>query len=170
MGPYEFSDLSVLDVDQDGLSDKFELDHVGNVGNVIDFVAGSDNDGDGLTALAEFVHGLDPNMPLIEPVGRLSMTTHNDQDYLTVTYRDTDTLYRDLTGAGARNCLSGRKKTLTGKQRFRAMEGVLENAMNDDLLSITLELVYGHAWAGGPRLPPGEFRVDPTLISRRGHA
>jgi len=93
-----------------------------------------------------------------------------DVDYLTVTYRDTDALYRDLTRAGARNCLTGRKKTLTGKHRFRAMNRFLETQSNDGVLSLRLELVYGHAWGGGPRLPQDEFHVDPTLISRRRHA
>lgn len=93
-----------------------------------------------------------------------------DVDYLTVTYRDTAALYRDLKLAGARNCLSNRRKTLTGKQRFRAMEGLLASHMHDGVLSLRLELVYGHAFGGGPRLPQGEFRVDPVQISRRRDA
>ena len=90
-----------------------------------------------------------------------------DVDHLTVTYRDTDALYRDLTSAGARNCLRGRRKTLTGKNRFHAMDQLLAANMTEDLLTFRLELVYGHAWGGGPRLPEGEFRVDPALIPRR---
>ena len=90
-----------------------------------------------------------------------------DVDHLTVTYRDTDALYRDLTSAGARNCLHGRRKTLTGKNRFHAMDQLLAARMEDDVLSLRLELVYGHAWGGGPRLPEGEFRFDPSQIQRR---
>ena len=93
-----------------------------------------------------------------------------DVDYLTVTYRDTAALYRDLTRAGGRNCLTGRKKTLTGKQRFRAMEQALTALMQDGVLTLTLELVYGHAFGGGPRQAPGEFLVDPARISRRRDA
>jgi malonyl-CoA O-methyltransferase len=93
-----------------------------------------------------------------------------DIDHLTVTYRDTDALYRDLSNTGARNCLFGRRRTLTGKDRFKAMDNLLAARMTDDVLSLRLELVYGHAWGGGPRLPEGEFRVDPTLISRRQRA
>jgi malonyl-CoA O-methyltransferase len=48
-----------------------------------------------------------------------------DVDHLTVTYRDTAALYRDLTSAGARNCLLGRRRTLTGKSRFKAMDELL---------------------------------------------
>jgi malonyl-CoA O-methyltransferase len=90
-----------------------------------------------------------------------------DVDYLTVTYRDTAALYRDLTSAGARNCLSGRRKTLTGKQRFRAMERLLATQENDGVLSLRLELVYGHAWGSGARVSGHEFHVDPTQIPRR---
>jgi malonyl-CoA O-methyltransferase len=90
-----------------------------------------------------------------------------DVDHLTVTYRDTAALYRDLSSAGARNCLHGRRQSLTGKSRFKAMDNLLAARMADDILSLRLELVYGHAWGGGPCLPDGEFRVDPTLISRR---
>ena len=90
-----------------------------------------------------------------------------DVDYMTVTYRDTDALYRDLTRAGARNCLHGRRRTLTGKQRFKAMDDLLAARMVDDVLSLKLELVYGHAWGGGPRPPDGEFRFDSSQIRRR---
>ena len=90
-----------------------------------------------------------------------------DVDHVTVTYRDTDRLYRDLTGAGARNCLSGRRHTLTGKNRFRKMDKMLANHVDGDVLSFELELVYGHAWGGGPASPPGEFHVDPSQIGHR---
>jgi len=93
-----------------------------------------------------------------------------DVDYQTVTYRDTEALYRDLTSAGARNCLSGRHKALTGKHRFRAMDRLLATQKHEGVLSLRLELVYGHAWGGGPRSPEDEFRIDPTQISRRRHA
>lgn len=93
-----------------------------------------------------------------------------DVDHLTVTYRDTAALYTDLTCAGGRNCLHGRRRTLTGKQRFRAMDRLLADRMADGVLSLSLELVYGHAWGGGPRLPAGEFRLDPSDIPRRTRA
>lgn len=93
-----------------------------------------------------------------------------DVDYLTVTYGDTAALYRDLTNAGARNSLNGRRQTLTGKKRFKAMDDLLAARMANDVLSLRLELVYGHAWGGGPRSPDGEFRFDPALISRRRRA
>ncbi len=47
------------------------------------------------------------------------------------------------------------------------MDKLLAARMADEVLSLRLELVYGHAWGSGPRLPDGEVRFDPALISRR---
>ena len=90
-----------------------------------------------------------------------------DTDFLNVSYKGTNALFRDLTLVGARNSLAGRTKSLTGKQRFRAMEARLRELSKDGLLELRLELVYGHAWGGGPRQPAGEYRIDPTQIERR---
>lgn len=90
-----------------------------------------------------------------------------DVDHLNVTYRDTAALYRDLTRTGGRNSLAGRRQTLTGKSRFRAMDARLAGRMSNNVLSLSLELVYGHAWGGGPRAHQGEYRVDPASISHR---
>jgi malonyl-CoA O-methyltransferase len=90
-----------------------------------------------------------------------------DVDFLTVTYRDADALISDLTLAGGRNCLSRRRRTLTGKNRFARMKQALNASCNEGVLACRLELVYGHAWGGGPRESPGEFRVDASSVSRR---
>ncbi len=90
-----------------------------------------------------------------------------DVDYLTVTYADNRTLYADLAACGARNALTGRRQSLTGKQRFAGMEAHLDAGCKEGDLSLTLELVYGHAWGNGPRPQPGEFRLDANTISLR---
>ena len=90
-----------------------------------------------------------------------------DTDFLNVSYRDTKALFRDLTLLGARNSLAGRAKSLTGKHRFRAMEARLRDRFKDGLLELRLEVVYGHAWGGGPSRPPGEYRFDAAEIGRR---
>ena len=90
-----------------------------------------------------------------------------DVDYLTVTYRDPGRLFRDLTAAGARNSLAGRKPSLTGRGEFQQMEQALRAQMEDDTLPVTIELVYGHAWGTGAPGKPGEFRIDPAGIRRR---
>ncbi len=90
-----------------------------------------------------------------------------DTDFLTVSYRDTESLFRDLTLLGARNCLDGRSKTLTGKGRFREMQDRLGSRFKDGILELRLELVYGHAWGAGPLQPAGEYRIETTDIGRR---
>lgn len=90
-----------------------------------------------------------------------------DTDFLNVSYMDTASLFRDLTLAGGRNSLYGRSRALTGKSRFRNMERALEQRFPDGLLELKLELVYGHAWGGGPLHPAGEYHFDATQIGRR---
>lgn len=90
-----------------------------------------------------------------------------DTDYLNVSYRHTSSVFRDLTLLGARNCLSGRSRALTGKGRFRDMEKQLRNRFVEGQLELRLELVYGHAWGSGPRQQPGEYRIDAGEIGRR---
>ena len=90
-----------------------------------------------------------------------------DVDKLAVAYRDTSSLFRDLSACGARNCLAERRRTLTGKRRFRAMQDNLLRTGGDGGVTVDVEIVYGHAWGSGPRSPVGEFRVDPGSIRRR---
>jgi len=90
-----------------------------------------------------------------------------DVDYLTVTYRNYDDLYRDLTASGARNCLVHRRQSLTGKGRFREMESALAASFEAGELPLRLELVYGHAWGTGPRPRPGEYLLSPASIGKR---
>jgi len=90
-----------------------------------------------------------------------------DVDYLTVTYRDPDALLGDLTLAGARNSLTARRRTLTGKQRFEDMKHALSAFCSDGSLACRLELIFGHAWGGAPGRQPGEFRVDAGRIGHR---
>lgn len=90
-----------------------------------------------------------------------------DVDYLNVVYRSSSALFRDLTRAGARNSLRRRQHTLTGTRRFRDMREELERSFRGDSLQLGLELVFGHAWGGGPLRPAGEYRLDVSEIGRR---
>ncbi len=90
-----------------------------------------------------------------------------DVDLLNVTYRDADSLMHDIRHAGAGNCLAGRRKSLTGKRRFAEFKRALMVYNSEDVLSLKLELVFGHAWGTGPRLPAGEYHLTPAAIGRR---
>lgn len=93
-----------------------------------------------------------------------------DVDPLTVDYDDTAKLYRDLARSGGGNTLPGRRRSLTGKGRFRRADGALKDMMRDGTLSLTLELVYGHAFGGQRRGTSREVRFDVADIGRRGRA
>ena len=90
-----------------------------------------------------------------------------DVDNLEVTYSNAEALFADLTAAGARNSLQSRSRFLTGKGRFLKFRELLQGNGNDPLLRLNLELVFGHAWGGGPPGPPGEYRLSPSDIGRR---
>jgi len=90
-----------------------------------------------------------------------------DVDRLTVTYADPAAVFRDLTAAGARNCLRQRPRSLVGKAQFASMKKALADASNGDVIRLELELVYGHCWGSGPLATPTEYRVDAGQIGRR---
>lgn len=82
-----------------------------------------------------------------------------DVDRIELSYSTTAALLRDLRDCGG-NTLPGRRRTLTGKNRFRAATEGLQNNARDGQLKVTVELIYGHAWGGNVTRPDGEFRVD----------
>ncbi len=86
-----------------------------------------------------------------------------DVDRLHVRYENLSRLLTDLTATGSRNCLIDRTKSLTGKDRFKAMR----DALGETDLALDLELVYGHCWGAGPKQDPGNWRVDATQIGIR---
>jgi len=90
-----------------------------------------------------------------------------DVDQLSVTYRDSGTLFQDLTAMGARNCLQHRERSLAAAAGFKAMAAALDELRRDGLLTLNLELIYGHCWGAGQRLADGEYRVAAGRIGRR---
>ncbi len=90
-----------------------------------------------------------------------------DVDRLIVHYGDTDALFRDLTLSGSRNAADGRRKTLTGKDRFARMTDALASAQIGEGIEIEMELVYGHCWGRGAERPAGDFRIDAAAIPMR---
>jgi len=88
-----------------------------------------------------------------------------DIDRLSVSYRGAAALFRDLTAAGARNCLRNRQASLTGRERFRRFSETFFAAEADPAL--TLELVYGHCWGSGANRRSGEVAIDAGQIPVR---
>ena len=90
-----------------------------------------------------------------------------DVDRLTVTYPDAAAIFRDLTAMGGRNSRYSGSGGLTGGARYAAMLDALERCREDGVLSLDLELVYGHCWGSGRPAATGEVRIDPGRIARR---
>ena len=93
-----------------------------------------------------------------------------DTERLTVTYRSADALFRELKGSGSTNLAAGRRRTLTGPKKQQRARSLYEARVYDGLLPITLEVVYGHAWAvdrRGKGSRQDGVRVPITQIGRR---
>lgn len=86
-----------------------------------------------------------------------------DTEHLTLTYRKSMQLMRDLKELGAHNINPGRHLGLTGPRKLKAvMEAYERFRQADGQLPATYEVVYGHAWRAEKEQPrrqgtPGEF-------------
>ncbi|MEL7309871.1 MAG: class I SAM-dependent methyltransferase [Pseudomonadota bacterium] len=89
---------------------------------------------------------------------------------LTLSYRNLNQLWLDLTEQGARNSEPNRRNTLTGKTRFRRMCDKLQNEQGGT--EITVELIYAQTWransASADRtLQDNEIRIGLDQLTRR---
>ncbi len=69
-----------------------------------------------------------------------------ETDYMRVDYDDVYALMRDLKNLGAHNVNMGRRRSLTGKNRFIKMQQEYEKLKKGGKLPATYELIFGHAW------------------------
>ena len=85
-----------------------------------------------------------------------------DMERLTLSYRDVDTLLRELRAVTA-NARIDRAPHLSGKRYLRALRDALAaQADADGLVRVTIELLYVHGWRGEPRQ-----RIEP--LAQGGH-
>lgn len=92
-----------------------------------------------------------------------------DVDRLQVTYESPAALFRDLSAAGARNSLAARRRSLSGRAAFAAVERRLASDASGGGFRLDLELVYGHCWGSGGRARGADVHIDPAAIPiRRG--
>lgn len=90
-----------------------------------------------------------------------------DVDRLTVGYRDSDALFRDITATGARNSLQHRARGLAGRHRFRALADALFGTRRNGGATLSFELIYGHCWGGTSRGAGDGVPIDATNIPLR---
>jgi malonyl-CoA O-methyltransferase len=92
-----------------------------------------------------------------------------DTERLTVTYRDIDALLRELKGSGSTNVAAGRSHALQSRQAQQRARAQYSANVRDGVLPVTLEVVYGHAWAveQRPRKQASDsHKVPVTAIGR----
>lgn len=97
-----------------------------------------------------------------------------DREDIVLTYPGVNALLRELRATGAGNAAVGRRRTLTGKGRMRAMEAAYRPLFTEERCPATFEVVYGLARApeeGQPiRTHEGDvatFSVESLRSSRR---
>ena len=91
-----------------------------------------------------------------------------DVERITLKYRDVVDLVRDLRASGATNVAAGRRRTLSGRRRWRAFAAGLDSARHGERFDVTIEAIFGQAWGGGARAARGAEVVVPfTRIGRR---
>ena len=92
-----------------------------------------------------------------------------DTERLTVTYPHLDALLQELVASGSSNLADGRTRGLTPKGRLAALRQVIRPGAEQTALPVSVEVVYGHAWASEPRSrsrSDGEVRVPVSNIAR----
>lgn len=92
-----------------------------------------------------------------------------DTERLTVTYPHLDALLTELVASGSSNLAHGRTRGLTTKRRLESLRQAVRPASEQAALPVSIEVVYGHAWAGELRprsRAGGEVRVPVSNITR----
>ena len=93
-----------------------------------------------------------------------------DQETLTLTYRDTESLLRDVRALGG-NASTLRRGTLIGRAWLARFKEALWSRRNErGELQLTIEVSYGHAWRRSVRKHGAETRISLQSIGRKGPA
>jgi malonyl-CoA O-methyltransferase len=69
-----------------------------------------------------------------------------DVERFCLTYADVRALAVDLKSIGAGNVTAGRRRQLTGRAAWSAMEAAYEASRSEGRLPATYEVIYAHAW------------------------
>ena len=88
-----------------------------------------------------------------------------DRDVTVSAYQDVPALMRELRAIGATNALARRRRTLTGRARFRAAAEAYETERGaDGSLPASWELITAMAWAPEPGTPIRVGGVDEVRV------
>ncbi len=92
-----------------------------------------------------------------------------DMHTMILEYKDWRPALNDVRGVGSSNLLKGRRKTLTGRQRWRKMiEELSRQSSIPEGYSMTYEVVHGHCFKGTPRPPKHSqpYIIDANSITK----
>jgi len=82
-----------------------------------------------------------------------------DVETITLTYSRVEDLVRDLRVSGQTCASADRSRALTGRGTWQRMLAAYENERKNGRLPATIEVVYGHAWKGEPRVAAGARQI-----------
>ncbi len=82
-----------------------------------------------------------------------------DVETITLTYSRVEDLVRDLRVSGQTCAAADRSRALTGRGTWQRMLAAYENERKNGRLPATIEVVYGHAWKGEPRVAAGARQI-----------
>jgi malonyl-CoA O-methyltransferase len=89
---------------------------------------------------------------------------------LKLTYADLNQLVRDFRAIGAANLTAGRNRGLTGRAAWDRLTAAFDRQRDaDSRVSVSIEVIFGHAWAPQPRddsATAGEVSVPIDRIRR----
>ncbi len=85
-----------------------------------------------------------------------------ETEIFTLTYADVQALMKELKQLGAHNVNRGRRRTLTGKKRFKQMTASYEEKRSRGKLPATYEVIYGHAWKANT---VASRAIDPHVVT-----
>lgn len=88
-----------------------------------------------------------------------------DTERLTITYPNFDSLLQELRDSGSNSAAHGRRRTLVGRSTMAHVREAYESMRSEGVLPVTLEVVYGHAWAID-REPRGARRGEVSIPLR----
>ncbi len=84
-------------------------------------------------------------------------------EHITMLYDDARTLMREIKAIGAQNANTGRRTSLTGKQRLQAVINHYETFRSNGKLPATYEAIYGHAWRGASSIKSNATGGESTV-------
>lgn len=93
-----------------------------------------------------------------------------DTERLTVTFRSPLALLEELKATGSTNATVGRRRSLMGKAAFAELQRSVDRHRRGDVVQLTMEVVYGHAWRGRQKQSAtsrGEVRIPLDSLRKR---